>query len=59
MIEVLQIIAGSWPIALMVVVTIAGIVLNNRWKQAMDDSQAVKDLRASQALVVKDRYTDE
>lgn len=38
MIEVLQIIAGSWPIALMVVVSIAGIILNNRWKQAMNDS---------------------
>lgn len=55
MIEVLQIIAGSWPIALMVVVAIAGAVLNNRWKQVLDDSQAVRDLRATQAVVVRGR----
>lgn len=55
MIEVLQIIATSWPIALMTIVTIAAIVLNRRWKQVLDDSQAVRDLRSTQAVVVRDR----
>lgn len=59
MIEVLQIIAGSWPIALMVIGLAAAIVINRRLKQSMDDSQAVRDLQASQALVVRQRYSEE
>lgn len=55
MIEVLQIIATSWPIALMIIVIVIAIVLNKRWKQVLDDSQAVRDLRSSQAMVVRDR----
>lgn len=54
MIEILQIIATSWPIALMVIVIVVALVLNRRWKQVLDDSQAVRDLRSSQAMVVRD-----
>jgi hypothetical protein len=53
--EALRIIAASWPIAVMVVGTIAGIVINSRLKQAQEDSQAVRDLRASQAVTVQSR----
>lgn len=55
MVEVLSIVAQSWPIAFMVVGTGAAIVVNRRLKQAMDDSRAVRDMRASQAVTVRDR----
>lgn len=58
MIEILQIIATSWPIALMVIVVVVALVLNRRWKQVLDDSQAVRDLRSSQAMVVRDSRED-
>lgn len=59
MIEYLQIIATSWPIAIMVIAISAAIVLNRRWKQAMDNKLEVQNIRASQAVVVRDRHTDE
>lgn len=54
-IEVLQIIATSWPIAIMVVAISAAIVLSRRWKQAMDNQLEVQNIRASQAVVVRGR----
>lgn len=54
MLEVLQIIATSWPIALMVIVIVVASVLNRRWKQVLDDSQAIRDLRSTQAVIVRD-----
>ncbi len=59
MIQTLQIIAGSWPIAIMVIGLSTAIVVNRRLKQAMDDSQAVRDLKASQSVVVRHRGNDE
>lgn len=53
MIEVLFIIASSWPIAIMVVATVAGIVVNRRWKQTQDDRAAIYNLHASNAPVVR------
>lgn len=53
MIEILGIIAGSWPIAIMAVGIVTAIVVNQRLKQAMDNSQAVRDIKASQAVVVR------
>lgn len=53
--EALKIVAESWPIAVMVVGLSITTVTNRRLKQAMDDSQAVRDLRASQALTVRKR----
>lgn len=59
MIEVLQIIATSWPIALMVVVSVAGYVLNRRWKQYQDDRAAIYHLNAKNAVVVRHARGDE
>lgn len=56
--QALQIIAGSWPIAIMVIGIATAVVVNRRLKQAMDDSQAVRDLRANQAVVVRNRDDD-
>lgn len=51
--EALKVVAESWPIAVMVVGLAAISVANRRMKQAMDDSQAVQDLRASQSTAVR------
>lgn len=58
MIEVLGIIASSWPIAIMVLgAMIASVVIYLiRWfKQADHEDKA---LRASQAVVVRERHPD-
>lgn len=53
--EYLKVIASSWPLTIMVIGLAAAIVVNRRLKQAMDDSQAVRDLNASQSVVVRGR----
>lgn len=53
MIEVLNIIATSWPIALMAIFASAAILLNRRWKQYQDDQAAIHNLRTTNAVVVK------
>lgn len=58
MIEVLGIIAGSWPLAVMVIGLSFAIVINRRLKQSMDDSQEVRNLNATRAVVVRDRFSD-
>jgi len=55
MIQVLSIIASSWPIAIMVIGIAVAIVVNQRLKQAMDDSQTIQNLKANQAVVVRNR----
>lgn len=58
MIEVLKIVAGSWPIALMMIsAMIGGIVLYLiRWFKQSDIED--KAYRASQAVVVRHREND-
>lgn len=58
MIQVLSIVAASWPIAFMLVGITVAVIVNRRLKQAMDDSQAVRDLHASQSMVVRNRECD-
>lgn len=53
MIEVLQIIAASWPIAIMVVFLSAAILLNRRWKQHQEDQAAIRNLNTKNAVVVQ------
>lgn len=55
MIQVLSIIAGSWPIAIIVIGVATAVVVNRRLKQAMDDSRTIQELRVSQAVVVRNR----
>lgn len=55
MIEVLRIIASSWPIAIMVVGLGITIVVNRRVKQGMDDTQTLRDIRSEQAVVIRNR----
>lgn len=57
MMEALRIIAGSWPIACMVVGLAAAVVVRRTLKQAMDNSQALALDRASgnRAVVVQPR----
>lgn len=54
MMEALQIVAGSWPIACMVVGLSAAVVIRRTLKQAMDNSQALALDRAngSKSVVV-------
>lgn len=52
MIEVLRIIATSWPIAIMVVAAVAGYVINRRIKQAQDDHNAIYNLNIRSAREV-------
>lgn len=53
MIQVLSIIAGSWPIAIMFIATIAGgvVLYLIRWFKKADEED--KAYRASQAIVVR------
>lgn len=53
MIEYLQIIATSWPIALMVIFLSAAILLNRRWARYQEDQAAIYNLRASNTAVVR------
>lgn len=55
MIEILQIVATSWPIALMVICISIAVVVSRRWKQAMDNQLEVQNIRSSQAVVVRSR----
>jgi len=53
MIEVLLIVANSWPIAVMVVGLGVCVVVRRCIKQAMDNSAEVQTVRASNAVVVR------
>lgn len=55
MLQYMIVIAESWPIAVMVAAITAGIVVRRSLKQAMDNSQQVRDLRASNAVTVRER----
>lgn len=59
MIEVLQIIATSWPIAVMVIGLAAAITVRRSLKQSMDNSNEIQNIRASQSVVVRDRHSDD
>lgn len=59
MLQYLTVIAESWPLTLMVVGIAIAIVVNRRLKQMQDDSQTLRDIRASKSVVVRDRYSDE
>ena len=55
MLEFLRIIAGSWPIAAMVIGIAAAIVIRRTFKQMMDATEKQNEYRASNAVVVKQR----
>lgn len=55
MIEVLSIIATSWPIALMVVFLSGAFVVNRRWAQQQENTAAIYNLNTKNAVVVRDR----
>jgi NADH:ubiquinone oxidoreductase subunit F (NADH-binding) len=59
--KALEIIAGSWPIAVMVVGVSIALVVRRSIKQAMDNDREAKRDRAmgNQAVVVRDRASDE
>jgi len=56
MIEVLKIIAESWPITLMVLGLAAVWTTRYVFKRTMDDKDTVRNLNAKQAVVVRNRH---
>lgn len=61
MMQALEIVAGSWPIAAMVVAGTAGFVVWRLVSRAMKDSRdlTMERLSGSQAVVVQRRGSDE
>lgn len=59
MIEVLSIIASSWPITIMVVAIAAAIVVRRSLKQAMDNSDKMNEYHTKQAIVVRQRQSED
>ena len=55
MLEYLKVIAESWPIAVMVIGVSAAIVVRRSLRQAMNNSAEIQELRASSALVVRNK----
>jgi len=55
MLEYLKVIAESWPIAVMVIGISAAIVIRRSLRQAMNNSAEIQELRASSALVVRNK----
>lgn len=54
MLEVLSIVAGSWPIAFMATGLGTAFMVNRRVKQSMDNNDTIRALSARSALVVHD-----
>lgn len=58
MIEILNIISGSWPIAAMVIGVAAAITIRRSFKQALDNTAQQNEYRASSAVTVRNHRDD-
>lgn len=59
MMEILTIIASSWPIATMVVAIAAAIVVRRSLKQSMDLTDKMNEYNINKAVVVRQRQSND